>query len=198
MRRILVIRGGAIGDFIFTLPVFEALKTRDPAVRGGYPRLRRDRRAGGRAASCGESPARGRGGVGRALFAGRPTRRSGATLPLRLRRDVLHLAGRRRRHRREPPPRRLAQRRLRGPDAGRRQGRPRRGPYREAMRKGGPRDSPPRAAPLSVRARPHLGRALHARHRRRRPAAARAESRQRLAGQELAGGTLCGRSPATG
>src|SRR5208282_1904916 len=30
MKRILVIRGGAIGDFIFTLPVFEALKTRDP------------------------------------------------------------------------------------------------------------------------------------------------------------------------
>jgi heptosyltransferase-2 len=30
MKRILVIRGGAIGDFIFTLPVFEALKMRDP------------------------------------------------------------------------------------------------------------------------------------------------------------------------
>jgi heptosyltransferase-2 len=30
MKRILVIRGGAIGDFIFTLPVFEALKIRDP------------------------------------------------------------------------------------------------------------------------------------------------------------------------
>jgi heptosyltransferase-2 len=30
VKRILVIRGGAIGDFIFTLPVFEALKMRDP------------------------------------------------------------------------------------------------------------------------------------------------------------------------
>jgi heptosyltransferase-2 len=30
MKRILVIRGGAIGDFIFTLPVFEALKMKDP------------------------------------------------------------------------------------------------------------------------------------------------------------------------
>jgi heptosyltransferase-2 len=42
MKRILVIRGGAIGDFIFTLPVFEALKTRDPAVEVdvlGYARI---------------------------------------------------------------------------------------------------------------------------------------------------------------
>jgi heptosyltransferase III len=30
MQKVLVIRGGAIGDFIFTLPVFEALKLRDP------------------------------------------------------------------------------------------------------------------------------------------------------------------------
>jgi heptosyltransferase-2 len=32
MKRVLVVRGGAIGDFIFTLPVLEALRMRDPQV----------------------------------------------------------------------------------------------------------------------------------------------------------------------
>ena len=42
MKRILVIRGGAIGDFILTLPVLSALKHRFPAARIdvlGYPRI---------------------------------------------------------------------------------------------------------------------------------------------------------------
>src|SRR4051812_37204369 len=41
-RRILVIRGGAIGDFILTLPVFSALRLRFPGARIevlGYPRI---------------------------------------------------------------------------------------------------------------------------------------------------------------
>ncbi|MDI6775132.1 MAG: glycosyltransferase family 9 protein [Verrucomicrobiota bacterium] len=44
MTRILVFRGGAVGDFILTLPVFDALRRRWPRARiklVGYPRVKR-------------------------------------------------------------------------------------------------------------------------------------------------------------
>ncbi len=42
MRNVLVIRGGAVGDFVLTLPVFEAIRTRYPDARVdilGYPAI---------------------------------------------------------------------------------------------------------------------------------------------------------------
>lgn len=50
MGRILVIRGGALGDFILTLPVFAALRAQFPAARVevlGYPHIARLSLAGG-------------------------------------------------------------------------------------------------------------------------------------------------------
>ncbi len=137
MRRILVIRGGAIGDFIFTLPVFEALKTRDPAAEVdllGYARI--GELAVGRRHAA--NLRRVDGAEWAALFSpggrlGEAERRylSGFDETFCVWPDAdgvigenLLRAG-------------SSQRRLRGPDAGRGQGRPRRGPHRAAVRKGG-------------------------------------------------------------
>ena len=150
MKRILVIRGGAIGDFIFTLPVFEALKMRDPAAEvdvlgyAGIAELAVGRR---HAANL----RRVDGAEWAALFSpggrlGEAERRylSGFDETFCIWPDADGVIGENLVRAGSP------QGRLRGPDAGRGQGRPRRGPHRAAMRKGGPRD-PATASRTSIR-----------------------------------------------